>query len=141
MPAQGSWVDALSLKLGFNFVPFLADKAIVQAFSFVYQPEKFTYRDPSAEDYTAHRLGTTLKVKSGNLSFSFDNAFLDVDGNKVAPTYALNQLAGAAANQNDKARNNYAHSVARERRNQIQDRYTLLLQYTSGKFSFARPPR
>lgn len=138
MPEKSSWVNSVSLKLGLNLVPFLADKEMVQTFSLVYQPERFSYQDASAENYTAHRIGTTLKGKSGSFSFSFDNAFLYVDGNKVAPFYALNQLAGVDANQNDKFRNNYAHSVARERRNQSQDRYTALVQYTVGNF-FVRP--
>lgn len=138
MQPKPSWMSAFSLRLGLNFVPLLGDQKTIQTFSLVYQPERFSYDEASAENYTAHRIGTVLKGKSGNVSFSFDNAFLYNDGNKVAPTYALNQLAGAAANQNDKFRNNFAHSIARERRNQIQDRYTAQLQINSGSV-FVRP--
>ena len=138
LPEKSSWVSSFSLKLGLNFVPLLDKGSAVKTFTLVYQPEKFSFDNFSSEDYTAHRLGVVLKGKSGNFTFSVDNAFLFVDGNKVAPTYALNQLAGAAANQNDKFRNNYAHSLARERRNQSQDRYTIQAQYTSGNV-FIRP--
>jgi hypothetical protein len=138
LPEKSSWINSFSLKLGLNFVPLLGDGGAVKTFTLVYQPERFSFDNFSAEDYTAHRLGTVLKGKSGNFTFSLDNAFLYVDGNKVAPTYARNQLTGAAGNQNDKFRNNYAHSLARERRNQTQDRYTIQAQYTSGNF-FLRP--
>ena len=93
-----------------------------------------TYQDDSAENYNAHRLGAAVKAKSGDVTFSFDDAFIDVDGNKNAPTYALNQLAGAAGNQNDKFRNNYAHAVARERRAQTQERYNVALQFNEGSY-------
>jgi len=116
----------------------LASGGAIQTFSLVYQPDRVTYAQHSEESYTAHRFNTTLKGKSGAFTFSLDNAFLYNDGDKLAPTYALNQLSGAAADQNDKYRNNYAHGTARERRNQIQDRYTILVQYNTGNF-FVRP--
>lgn len=137
MPEKSSWVSTFSLKLGINLVPVLNTKAI-QAFSLTYAPDVVRYDSLSQENYTAHRFNQLIKAKSGSFTFSLDNAFLFVDGNKVAPTYALNQLAGALANQNDKSRNNYAHGLARERRNQYQDRYTVQLQYDSGNY-FVRP--
>jgi len=132
---ESSWVDSVGLKIGVNIAPFLSSPDF-SVFSFTYNPEKVTYTAASQEDYTAHRLGTAVKWKSGNLSFGLDQAYLYNDGNQVAPTYALNQLSGAAANQNDKYRNNYAHSVARERRNQYQDRYTAFFQYDANAFFF-----
>ena len=136
MPEQSSWVNALAVKVGLDFVPLLEGKGkgAVKTFTFAYQPERFTFQHLSEEDYTAHRLNAVLKGKSGALSFSFDNAFLYIDGNKVAPFYALNQLSGPAANQFDKFRNNYAHSLARERRAQSQDRYNASVQYNSGDY-------
>jgi hypothetical protein len=133
-----SWVNDVALKLGINFVPLLGDQHALQTLSLVYQPDFVTYDKASSENYDAHRFITSLKGKSDNLSFSFDNTFLYNDGSRVAPTYALNQLAGAAANQNDKYRNNFAHGIARERRNQTQDRYTAFLQYNTGSL-FVRP--
>jgi len=136
MQPQSSWVSAASLKLGFNLVPLLADQSTIQTFSLVYQPDFVAYDKASSENYSAHRINTAIKGKDGDVSFSFDNAFLYNNGSKIAPTYALNQLAGTGANQNDKFRNNYAHSIARERRNQIQDRYTALLQFNAGNLFF-----
>ena len=130
---QSSWVSAASLKLGLNLVPLLDTKS-VQTFTLSYQPDVVRYDSASEENYIAHRVVTAIKAKSGDVSFSFDNNFLYNDGSKNAPIYALNQLAGAAADQNDKFRNNYAHSLARERRNQEQDRYSAALQYSEGSW-------
>ena len=131
---ESAWVSSLSFKLGLNLMPLPDQNSAIKTFTLVYAPEKFWYDGNSAENYTSHRINSVIAGKSGNISFSLDNAFLYVDGNKEAPTYALNQFAGAAANQNDKFRNNYAHAFARERRAQVQDRYTASLQYTSGDF-------
>ena len=138
LPTESSWVNVLSFKLGFNLSSFLAaDPGTIQVFSLVYQPDKATYSNASTEDFTAHRVNATLKGKSGDLSFIFDDAFLYNDGSKLAPVYALNQLGNADANQNDKYRNSLAHAPARERRNQDQDRYTAFLQYDT-KYLFLR---
>jgi hypothetical protein len=139
LPAESSWVDTLSFKLGFNLAPILAvDPGTIQTFSLVYQPDKVTYNQASSENYTAHRVNTTLKGRSGDVTFSFDNTFLYNDGNRLAPTYALNQLSGADANQNDKYRSSLAHAPARERRNQDQDRFNGCLQFDT-KYVFVRP--
>ena len=132
MKPDSAWVSSLSLKVGMNFSSLLDKQSPLKTFTLVYQPEGSWYKSDPAENYSAHRVNSVIAGKSDNISFSFDNALLYVDGNKEAPTYAFNQLAGAAANQNDKFRNNYAHAPARERRAQIQDRYTASLQYTSG---------
>ena len=132
---QSSWVDSVGLKIGANIAPFLSDPGF-SVFALTYNPEKVTYTAAAQEDYTAHRIATAVKWKSSNLSFVLDQAFLFNDGNQTAPTYALNQLGGAAANQFDKFRNNYAHSVARERRSQYQERYMAFFQYDVNAFFF-----
>jgi hypothetical protein len=137
LPVASSWVSSASAKIGINFLPLIDDKDIT-ALSLTYNPEIFNYANASAEDYIAHRVNFVIKGKADGAAYNFDDAFLYNDGNKVAPTYALNQLAGAAGNQNDKYRNNYAHSVARERRNQIQDRYNAWIKINDGSF-FIRP--
>jgi hypothetical protein len=139
LPADSSSVDVLSLKLGLDLSSWLAaDPGTIQTFSLIYQPDRAIYNQAPSENFTAHRLNTVLKGRSGNLTFSFDDAFLYNDGSKLAPTYALNQLSNADANQNDKYRNSLAHAPARERRNQYQDRYAALLQYDT-KYLFFRP--
>jgi hypothetical protein len=138
LPTESSWVDVLSLKLGFNLASLVAaDPGTIQVFSLIYQPDRAIYNQASSENFTAHRVNTTLKGKSGDLSFGLDDAFLYNDGSKLAPIYALNQLSGADANQNDKYRNSLAHAPARERRNQYQDRYTAFLQFDT-KYIFLR---
>lgn len=131
-----SWVNDLSFKVGINIADLLGSPAEIKTFTFAYAPERVWYSHDSQEDYTAHRFITTLKAKSGDWSVGADESFVYVDGSKLAEFYALNQLSGAAANQNDKYRNNYAHSVARERRNQDQDRYSVFVQYDQPDFFF-----
>jgi hypothetical protein len=138
MPVQASWVNALSAKVGVDFVALLGAPKEITAFSLTYNPEHFDYSRVASEDYTAHRLAGVFKAKFDNITYSLEDAFLYNDGDKNAPTYALNQLAGAAANQNDKYRNNFAHSLARERRSQVQDRYTATVQADFGNV-FIRP--
>ncbi|HEY4989014.1 MAG TPA: hypothetical protein VII09_04365, partial [Opitutaceae bacterium] len=133
-----SWVDAFSAKITVDFAAALGTPKEIKAFSLTYNPEHFDYTSVSSEDYTAHRLGGVFKAKFDNITYSLEDAFLYNDGSKTAPTYAENQLAGAAGNQNDKYRNNYAHALARERRNQIQDRYTASVQADFGRV-FIRP--
>jgi len=133
-----SWVDTLSFKIGFNFAPLLQTGGTVQSLSLIYSLDVATYTSASSENNVQHKLNFIFKGKSDNVSWSLDDALLDVDGNKNAPLYALNQLGATApgSDQNDKYRNNYAHSVARERRDQVQDRYTALVQIDSGAFFF-----
>jgi hypothetical protein len=138
LPTESSWVDVASLKLGLNLTKILpTDPDTIQVFSLIYQPDKATYSRASSEDFTAHRLNTSLKAKSGQFTTSLDDAFLYNDGSKMAPIYALNQLSGAGANQNDKYRNSLAHAAPRERRNQYQDRYTAFLQFET-RYLFLR---
>jgi len=124
MPEQSSWVSDITFRLGLDVAPLLNSGPVLSSATFAYQVERADYQSLSSENFTAHRFNDVFKGKLGNLSYSLDNAFLYVDGNKFAETYALNQLSGAAASQGDKYRNNYTHSVPRERRNQYQDRYT-----------------
>src|ERR1039457_6367222 len=135
---ESSWITTVSPKLGFNFVPLLGGQKIFQTVSLVYSPDFAVYENAASESYNAHRIANVIKGKSGNFSFALDNGLLINDGNKVAPTYALNQLSGALANQNDKYRSFYAQAVPRERRDQIQDRASVWLRYDWGKL-FVRP--
>lgn len=138
LPVAGSWVELFSFKLGVDLAPLIGAGNALKTFSFVYQPDRALYSQAESENYTSHRVNTVVKGKAGDLWYSLDNAFLYNDGNRLAETYALNQLTGAGANQNDKYRNSLAHAPARERRNQIQDRYTLFLQWDTPYF-FVRP--
>lgn len=135
---KSSWVSTVSPKLGFNFAPLLGDQKTLQTLSLNYTPEFNFYHDDPSQNYNAHKLGDTIKGQTGDFFFLLDNAFLYNDGNHQAPTYAQNQLGGAAANQFDQFRNNFAHGVARERLAQIQDRSSVVLRYDWDQF-FIRP--
>jgi hypothetical protein len=102
-----------------------------------YTPDFNLYHDDSQESYNAHRVANSVKGSAGDFSFSGDNAFLYNDGSRTAPIYAVSQAAGAN-NSLDKNRSAYATAVPRERRDQIQDRTSLVFQYDIDKF-FIRP--
>src|SRR5476651_2066647 len=97
MPVQSSWVDAFSAKIAIDFTSALDTPKEIKVFSLTYNPEHFDYSDVSSEDYTAHRLSGIFKAKFDNITYSLEDAFLYNDGNRLAPTYAENQLAGALA--------------------------------------------
>ena len=131
LPTQSSWLTTLSLR-GSIDLRALFNAPSIRTFSLAYQPDRVWYAQASSEDYTAHRLALSFKQTADNLTIAVDNAFLYNDGNKFGATYALNQLSGAAGNQNDKYRNNYSQGTARERRAQSQDRYAISVQYDAG---------
>jgi hypothetical protein len=135
MQPQGSWITMVSPKIGFDFAPLLGSQSPFQTLSLNYRPDFAFFHQASAEDYDAHKFGTVIQGVLGDFSFSLDNLFLYNDGNKVAPTYALNQLPSSnpLANQFDKYRNQFANAPARERRNQIQDHEATALQYDVGR--------
>ena len=137
MSAQSSWVTTVSPKVGFNFAPLLGTQKTLQTLSLVYAPDFAIYHDASLESYNAHKIANAIKGKTGDFSFSLDNAFLFNDGDSQGPTYALDQ-SSVALDQADKNRSAYATAAARERREQIQDRATVTLQYDVDKF-FVRP--
>ena len=124
LPEQSSWVSDATLRVALDLAPVLQVGPGLSSATFVYQGERADYHQLTAENYTSHKFNDIFKGKAGNFSYSLDNAFLFVDGSKLAEIYAANQLSGALANQGDKYRNNFTHAVPRERRNQIQDRYT-----------------
>jgi hypothetical protein len=137
MSPQSSWITTISPKVGFNFAPLLGRQKNLQMLSLVYAPDFAIYHDALSESYNAHKVGNTIKGKTGGLAFSLDNAFLFNDGSSTAPTYALNQGV-AASGQYDKNRSCYATAAARERRKQIQDRTTISFQYDTDNI-FVRP--
>jgi hypothetical protein len=130
---QGSWITTISPAVGFNFAPLLGSQSPFQTLSLTYRPDFVFFQQAPTEDYDAHWFDSDIKGAIGDFSFSLDNSFLYNDGSKDAPTYALNQLSGPLANQFDKYRNQFANAPARERRNQIQDHNTTVLQYDVGK--------
>ena len=136
MKPASSWISTVSPRLGIDFAPLLGDQAALQKLTLSYTPDFAVYHDAAAESYDAHKFGNAIQGKTGDFSFSVNNAFLYNDGGRDAPIYARNQLSGAAGNQNDKFRNFYAFAMPRERRDQIQDRSTAWLEYDADKLFF-----
>jgi len=129
---KGSWFTTVSPKIAFNLAPLTGPQSPFQSLSLSYAPDLVTYHADPAENYDAHRVGGEIKGATGAFSFSANDSFLYNDGSRIAPTYALNQLSGAAGNQFDKYRNQFANNFPRERRDQIQDREATRLQYDIG---------
>ena len=136
MQPESSWITTVSPRVGIDFAPLLGDQSPLHTLSFNYLPDYTIYHDAAAESYDAHRFNQSVKASTGNFLFSLDNGLLYNDGSDEAETYALNQLAGPGGNQDDKYRNFFAQAAARERRNQIQDRSTVLMRYDWNKFFF-----
>ncbi len=136
LPEQDSWVTTVLAKVGFDFAPLLGTGGPVHTLTLAYAPEINIYHNAPQETYFANRVGNSAKVSEGDFSFSLDNGFLYNDGNRTAPIYAESQAPGG--NTNDRFRNFFAQAAPRERRNQIQDRGTVALQYRFGDF-FLRP--
>ena len=132
---QYSWVSTISAKVGFDFAPLLDDQKFFKSLTFVYLPEIDFYYEAPQENYNAQRIGNSIKASAGDFSFSLDNAFLYNDGSREAPIYAESQPPG---NTNDRFRNFYAQAAPRERRNQIQDRGAVAIQYDLNNDFFVR---
>lgn len=135
MQPQSSWISTVSPKVGFDFALLLGNQSPFKTLSLVYAPEFNFYHNAPSESYDAHKINDAIKGAAGDFSFNLDNAFLYNDGSRIAPIYALNQTS---TQDYDKYRNFYAFAPARERRDQIQDRSAISLQYDWDEF-FVRP--
>ena len=121
-----SFVTTLSPRLGVNVAPLLGDQTMLQVLSLVYSPDFVTYHDASSESYNAQRLAATISGSRDAFSFKLENGFTYIDGSEFGPTYpgAFNSAL--------------ATSAVRERRDQIQDRSTVVLRYDQDSW-FVRP--
>lgn len=133
---QYSWVSTISARVGFDFAPLLSDQNFFKSLTFVYSPEVNFYYEAPQENYNAQRIANSLKASAGNFTFGLDNAFLYNDGSREAPIYAESQAPGG--NTDDRFRNFYAQAAPRERRNQIQDRGAVAIQYDLNNDFFVR---
>ncbi len=136
MTPKPSWITTVSPKIGFNFAPLLGDQKTVQTLSLSYAPDFNIYHGAPSQSFNAHKIGDTIKGKSGDFSFALDNAFLFNDGSHHAPIYGV--LGGPGGTSLDKYRSVPGMGASRERLAQLQDRATVLLQYDWNKI-FIRP--
>lgn len=123
---EGSWITALSPRIGVNCAPLLSDQNFFKTLSLVYAPDLVMYHDQRSEDYNAHRLLTAINGATETVSFNAENNFLFIDGGQLAPVYP------------DSLYSSFVVSAARERREQIQERGNISIQIGHGKW-FARP--
>jgi hypothetical protein len=128
MTVDGSWVTTITPKFGVDLAPLARCGEAIHALSLVYAPDVAFYHEEPNETNTAHRLTAAINGKSDEFSYTFDNAFLYVDGSSVAPTYT-----GLDSN-----RSAYATAAPRERRRQAQDRGKLTFRYDADSW-FVRP--
>jgi len=120
-----SWVTTVSPKIGINLAPVLGSDC-VQAIALGYSPDFAIYHNQPTEDYLAHRFPSVIKVKADSVSLKLDNGFAYIDGSSVAPTYPGALLSA------------FGTGAPRERRQQIQDRGSVVLQYDLDRW-FVRP--
>jgi len=121
-----SWVTTVSPKLGVNLAPLLGQPPLVQALTLGYAPDFVSYHNQPSENFNAHRLAQTIKLKSDDFSLSLENGFNYISGSKLGPTYPGSLLSA------------YATAIPRERREQFQDRTKVTAQYNLGHW-FVRP--
>ena len=112
-----SAVTTVSPKVGVNFAPLLGDQKTLQVLALGYAPDFVTYHDAPTESYTAQRVAATVKWQDENWSFSLDDGFTYINGNRFGPTYPADLMSA------------WATSTVRERREQTQDRGTASLKY------------
>ena len=124
---ESSWVTTVSPKLGINFAPLLGNQTLLQTLSLAYAPDFVIYHDQSSESYNAHRFAAAIKGRAKALTFSADDGFIYIDGNDNGAFYPDGDVSA------------FATAVAlRERREQIQDRANVTLQYDGDNY-FLRP--
>jgi hypothetical protein len=123
---EWSWITTVSPKIGVNFAPLLGDQKIFQTLSLAYAPDFAIYHDQDSESYNAHRFLTAIKGQAEPVSFSADNNFLFVDGSDLGPVYPGSLYSA------------FASTAARERREQIQDRANIAVQFDREQW-FVRP--
>ena len=121
-----SWVTTISPRVGVNLAPALPDQKALKELSFIYAPDIAIYHDATSESNTAHRFITAAKGKIDAVTFSLENTFTYIHGDKDGPVYPGGFLSA------------YGVAAPRERREQFQDRSKISFQYDQEKF-FLRP--
>lgn len=122
---QSSAITTVSPKVGFNFARSLDASGNLSLLSFIYAPDFVMYHALPKENYDAHRMILAVKGKADAFSYNLENTLLYVDASKVAPAYPDGLNAWATIN-------------AYQRREQLNDRSKLTLQYDWDKW-FIRP--
>jgi len=117
-----SWVTTIAPRIGFDIAPLFPDQDTIKKLSLTYAPEIGIYHNLPSESYTAHRIIADVKGSLENITFSLENTFSYVRGDKDAPAYPGGYL------------NAFAQAPPRERRDQFQDHMKFSIQYDQEKF-------
>ena len=112
-----SFITTLSPRVGINGVPWFGDQSVLKVLSLTYSPDFVTCYDAPSESYNTHRLGTVIAGKLSAWAFRGENGFTYIDGSKFGPTYPGAFYSG------------FATRSLRERREQTQERSTVMFQY------------
>lgn len=123
---RSSWVTTMSPRVALNFSPLLGAPDTLPVLSLSYVPDFVVYHDQSSESYNAQRAVAAIKGRWDALSFSADDVFTYIDGSSTGPVFP------------DAYFNAYSITALRERREQIQDKANVTIQYDWQKF-FIRP--
>lgn len=123
---DSSFITTVSPKVGFNFASLFHSAGGLETLSFTYAPDFVAYHELPSENYDAHRLILAVKGKTDAFSYNLDNTFLYIDASSVALAYPGDLF------------NAWATINAYQRREQINDRSKLTLQYDWGQW-FVRP--
>jgi opacity protein-like surface antigen len=120
-PNKHSWVTTMSPKLIVDFAPMISSdpEDLVRSLTLGYVPEFARYHDVKSESYSAERVATGMKLKCGDVTLTGDNLFTYIDGSDFGPSYK---------NQGGRY-NAFMNSAVRERREQVQDKANVALQY------------
>ena len=122
---KSSWVTTITPKIGVDFAKLLGSDSIIKTFTLGYNPDVVLFHNTPDESYSAHRVTTTVKGKTGDVSFSLDNAFTYINGDSAGLLYP----AGNSS---------YVNNTVRERRDQWQERTKAFVKINAGDF-FLRP--
>jgi hypothetical protein len=123
---QSSYITTVSPKAGFNVASSLDAGSNLELLAFTYAPDFVMYHSLPSENYDAHRLILAVKGKDGEFSYKVDSTVVYVDASRVAPAYPGNLF------------NAWATINAFQRREQLNDRSALTLQYDMDRW-FIRP--
>lgn len=121
-----SWITTVSPKIGVNFAPLLGGQTNFPAVKLVYAPDMVTYHDQTSESYNAQRVLASVKGVTDPVTFVADDNFVYIDGNRMGPYYPGNLMSA------------FATTADRERREQIQDRANVAVQFDQEQW-FVRP--
>jgi opacity protein-like surface antigen len=128
MKDRSSFITTVSPKAGFDFTRAANanTNGVLELLSLTYAPDFVLYHGLSSESYDAHRANLAVKGKADDFSFNLDSSTWYVDGSTQGPAYPGDLL------------NAWATINAYQRREQLEDRTKLTLQYDWNQW-FIRP--